>query len=411
MGNGVQMNLRGLTVLIVAIVLLGLTKAGRAQDEDPAKDALIVETLLRLDNVDLEAKPKSKAAVLRYLRANPGSEQFFQLLERFNLPEAGEVLLELAVTAPTDTQGVKAAELLVKHDDAKRLAAVIGGDDSARAAALIVALGNAGGKRVAELLEPLVTDAHHPLAVRSAAAAAIAKTKPGETYLLDLAKDKKLPADLNFTVANVLAASPLPEVREAAAKYLPLPATAGAKPLPPLAELLKMNGEAAHGKQLFETTGTCIKCHTVAGVGKDVGPNLSEIGSKLSKDAFFVAILDPSRRDQPQLRDVHCRDRRRQSDLGHPGQQDRRAGGAQGCRSDRPHAQRGGPGRFQEAAHLADARRPAKAAHGPGPGRRGGVSDDAQEAVGALAQLWPAAFNRNGPDGAAESSPGSATLG
>ena len=38
--------------------------------------------------------------------------------------------------------------------------------------------------------------------------------------------------------------------------------------------------------------------------------------------------------------------------------------------------------RLQEATHLADARRPAKAAHGPGPGRRGGVSDDAQEALG-----------------------------
>jgi putative heme-binding domain-containing protein len=28
--------------------------------------------------------------------------------------------------------------------------------------------------------------------------------------------------------------------------------------------------------------------------GKEVGPNLSEIGSKLSKDAMFASILDPS---------------------------------------------------------------------------------------------------------------------
>jgi putative heme-binding domain-containing protein len=232
--------------------------------------------------------------VLRYLRANPGSEPFFQLLERFTIPDADDVLLDLAVARPGETAGVKAAELLLKHDDRKRIAQAIAGDDSSRAAALIVALGNVGGKQAIDLLTPLVTDAVHPLAVRSAAAAAVGKSKSGEAYLLSLAKDKKLPADLNFTVANVLLASPLPDVRAAAAKYLQLPASAGATPLPPLGELLKMNGDVAHGKQLFETTATCSKCHTVGGQGKDVGPNLTEIGSKLSKDAFLVSILDPS---------------------------------------------------------------------------------------------------------------------
>ncbi len=278
----------------VALSVFVATSAVRAQGDDPAKDALIVETLLRLDSVDLDAKPKSKAAVLRYLRANPGSEQFFQLLERFTIPDADDVLLDLAVARPGETAGVKAAELLLKHDDRKRIAQAIAGDDSSRAAALIVALGNVGGKQAIDLLTPLVTDAVHPLAVRSAAAAAVGKSKSGEAYLLSLAKDKKLPADLNFTVANVLLASPLPDVRAAAAKYLQLPASAGATPLPPLGELLKMNGDVAHGKQLFETTATCSKCHTVGGQGKDVGPNLTEIGSKLSKDAFLVSILDPS---------------------------------------------------------------------------------------------------------------------
>ncbi len=274
-----------------------LTLAGstlRAEDEDPAKDALIVETLLRLDNVDLDAKPKSKAAVLRFLKANPGSERFFQLLERFAIPEANDVLLDLAVAQPGETAGVKAAELLLKHDDGKRIAAAITGDDAPRAAALITALGSVGGKQVIDKLTPLVTDAARPLAVRSAAATALGKSKSGEAYLLSLAKDKKLPADLNFTVANVLFASALPDVRSEAAKHLQLPASAGAKPLPPLGDLLKMQGDVAHGKELFNTTATCNKCHTVNGQGKEVGPNLSEIGSKLSKDAFLVAILDPS---------------------------------------------------------------------------------------------------------------------
>ncbi|MEZ6111521.1 MAG: c-type cytochrome [Pirellulaceae bacterium] len=42
------------------------------------------------------------------------------------------------------------------------------------------------------------------------------------------------------------------------------------------------------------TTATCGKCHKVRDEGKEVGPELSEIGSKLSRDALYVAILDPS---------------------------------------------------------------------------------------------------------------------
>ncbi len=44
---------------------------------------------------------------------------------------------------------------------------------------------------------------------------------------------------------------------------------------------------------IFRTKGTCAACHKVSGDGKEVGPDLSEIGSKLSKEALYVSILDP----------------------------------------------------------------------------------------------------------------------
>lgn len=280
--------------LACALVACRLIANAHAEDFDPDKDALIVETLLRLDPFDLEAKPKTKAAVLRYLKANPGNDAFFQLIERFAIKDAGDTLVELAIAKPAETAGVKAAELLLKLADEDRIKCAIADDDAARAAAMITALGNVGGKAVAERLMPLITDADKPLAVRSAAAAAIGKTQPGEKFLLACVQGKKVAEDLNFTLANVLLASADPAIKSEAAKFLTLPGGAGAKPLPPLAELLKMPGNSAHGKELFGTTATCVKCHTVNGQGKDVGPNLSEIGSKLGKDALLVSILDPS---------------------------------------------------------------------------------------------------------------------
>ncbi len=115
---------------LLTLGILAASSALPAQEADPAKDALIVETLLRLDHVDLEAKPKTKAAVLRFLKANPGSDQFFQLVERFGIKDAADILLDLAVAKPGETAGVKAAELLIKIDDNHRIDQTLAGEDT-----------------------------------------------------------------------------------------------------------------------------------------------------------------------------------------------------------------------------------------------------------------------------------------
>ena len=61
-----------------------------------------------------------------------------------------------------------------------------------------------------------------------------------------------------------------------------------------MAELLKKRGNAGAGKAVFAGAGTCAKCHVVGGEGKAVGPDLSGIGAKLSKQALYESILAPS---------------------------------------------------------------------------------------------------------------------
>ncbi|MCA9269065.1 MAG: c-type cytochrome, partial [Planctomycetales bacterium] len=61
-----------------------------------------------------------------------------------------------------------------------------------------------------------------------------------------------------------------------------------------LAQLIAQAGDSARGHEIFRTKGTCIKCHQIRREGKQVGPSLAEIGSKLTREAMFVSILDPS---------------------------------------------------------------------------------------------------------------------
>jgi putative heme-binding domain-containing protein len=282
-----------LVVLFVASCVPPL-HAGADDDAQRAKDAVIVRALMRLPGIDLSAKPEAKAALLRHLSTIKGTDAYFELIEKFKLREVSPELLEIAVESPDISTAVKAARLLVKFDDQELLEMTIGGNESAKAARLVEILGLVADAKTNALIRPLVTDAGKPLPVRSAAVTALGRNAPGQKQLLQIVEQDKLPTDTQFAAANALLSSSDEAIRAAAAKRLSLPAGAGGETLPPVAELVRRSGNAERGKLLFNTTGTCAKCHKVVGEGKDVGPDLSEIGSKLSKEAMYVSILDPN---------------------------------------------------------------------------------------------------------------------
>ena len=61
--------------------------------------------------------------------------------------------------------------------------------------------------------------------------------------------------------------------------------------LPPINELMAMTGVIENGKTVFKNS--CAICHQVGEEGMDFGPKLTEIGSKLSKEAQYIAIIHP----------------------------------------------------------------------------------------------------------------------
>ena len=58
---------------------------------------------------------------------------------------------------------------------------------------------------------------------------------------------------------------------------------------------MNRKGDAVAGERVFNSpTVGCANCHRINGQGTDFGPDLSEIGTKLGKDALYESILDPS---------------------------------------------------------------------------------------------------------------------
>ncbi len=236
--------------------------------------------------------PEFKAALAKALDGAKGTDQFLDLVMAYNLRDRADDLWAMALADSTGSRGVKAAQYLLRSGERERIVKSLADDDVAEKAANV--LGLTQERAAIDLLLPLVQDAKRKQTLRSAAVTALGHSRLGEQAILALAAKGQITVELQYAAAKVLQASADARIREEAAKYLKLPEPAGGKPLPPLHELALRRGNVERGKTVFSTTGTCVKCHTINGVGKDVGPNLSEIGAKFPKDALYESILFPS---------------------------------------------------------------------------------------------------------------------
>jgi len=281
-----------LTALTIAATLTAIAAPAAA---DPARDAVIVKTLMRLPNADISAREDLKAAVLRHMATVRGTAEYIELAKRFRFKAVSAELFKLAIGNPTGAQGAAAASLLLDNNDAQALTDAFSSSDDKQAMAAVTAVSKSGNAKAVALLAPLVTAPDkYPVAIRTAAVRGLAANLNGQKQLLKFAANGTLPADVEFVAADALLSSVSPLIKAEATKRFKRPNTGDSQPLLPLSQLVKARGNVTNGHHVFRNKGTCIKCHKIGEEGKDVGPALTEIGSKLSREAIFVSILAPS---------------------------------------------------------------------------------------------------------------------
>lgn len=292
------MNTRTFNIFVgIALFLFAFSLPAQqpSTGDDAQKTALAVEALTRLQNVNLEQNPKLEQTVLRVLEKTRGSPAFVKLVQHFKLKDQDAGLLEVATRNPTNETGVEAIRLVLANRDSTALERALRSTNRDEAIKTAEVLGNASDKSAVPLLLPLTEQAVTDPALRRQTVRSLAKTSEGASGLLSLAKAGKLPEDVKFTAATELSRVRWPEIKEQAAQVLPLPSGQNNEPLPPIADLLKMKGNPVGGAQVFNSpTVGCANCHRINGQGVDFGPDLSEIGTKLGKDALYESILDPS---------------------------------------------------------------------------------------------------------------------
>ncbi len=272
--------------LLFLLPLLALTAS--AQDTTEA-DKRIVQTVQRLASFDYhKASAKTKEAIDRHLAATAGSEEYFQLVEKFGLVSQKDSLLKLAVEKAGTPPAGQAVKLLFQFGQAAAVQEKLATLDAAAAAPFMESVAGVGTKETTDLAAAVLSDAKSAPPLADAALKGLARHTAGQQAILAAAQAGKIPDALKPAAAAALATSTDEAIRTAAAKVLAMTATK----LPPVAELVKKSGDATKGQTVFMTW--CFSCHQVNGLGVDFGPALSEIGTKLAKEALYDSILNPS---------------------------------------------------------------------------------------------------------------------
>jgi len=223
-----------------------------------------------------------------------GTQRFVDIVQRFGLKDRQDDLVTLAAAEGTSEQlAAAAAGVVIDGGGEDRVQTALAGDASA-ASRLLNALGIRGSGRSIALLKRTLADANAAAELKSAAVHGLARSQQGAKEIVSMAKAGELTGVLPQVAAVVIASCPWGDIRQSAADVLPMPKAKGGEKLPPVSDLVKRNGNAANGKVVFAGAGTCAKCHIVNGEGKAVGPNLSGVGAKLSREALYESVLAPS---------------------------------------------------------------------------------------------------------------------
>ena len=248
--------------------------------------------LQHLDPTKIKIDQKVRMALDRTLAELTGTREYLHLIEKYGLTSKKENLLKLIFSK--SKLAPEAARLLLDpntFDAEDQLLSLLRRDEQ-YALPVISAIESIGNKSSFHILTSAMLDSSQSLEIRKAAILGLGKTWSGEDALLNAVKDPRFDPALAEVAAGVLFNVYRVSIHSEASKHLPKPEFSGGNKLPTVRELVVSTGNPQRGRKVFDLF--CKTCHQVQGEGIDFGPKLTEIGTKLSREGLYRAIMYPS---------------------------------------------------------------------------------------------------------------------
>jgi putative membrane-bound dehydrogenase-like protein len=271
--------------------LLGILNKNLSLEKDSDRMGVKKLVLTHLDPSTIRNSAMAMQSLQEVLKDMEGTMEYVEMVQRQQLKEENPRLLQLALNHSEQQVGRAAATTLLNQEGEQLVREVLRGPDELTSLKMMTAIRGIGSKTSLQLLEDMAFSTSFPLPLRREAAASIGRSYGGENRILELLRENKVPENLIASAVTGVSNAWRQDVRAEAATYLNNQTQENTAALPPMKELLAVEGDKDKGKLVFSRT--CSICHQVGDAGVDFGPKLTEIGSKLSREAQYISIIHP----------------------------------------------------------------------------------------------------------------------
>ncbi|HEU4722326.1 MAG TPA: HEAT repeat domain-containing protein [Gemmatimonadaceae bacterium] len=225
---------------------------------------------------------------------------------KLRVMEAGPILLTKVQSAPTTDVRIAALRALAAMRHERVAEAVRGALQDKDAPVRMAALSaipplNLPEATTIELLSSVIgkgSTAEQQSALQAMGQVPGTTGREAMSRLVQQLEEGKLAPEIQLDVAEAARASKDPALVARLDKLTS--GKAGAKPVDLFADALR-GGDARRGARVaFQAPAAqCTRCHSFGGPGSNVGPNLSGVASRLSREQLLEALVDPSARVAP----------------------------------------------------------------------------------------------------------------
>ncbi|WP_435353636.1 PVC-type heme-binding CxxCH protein [Emticicia sp. SJ17W-69] len=261
-------------------VLLGMLDGGNASSE------IMTLVFKHLDVKSANQNPLFRTLLPKVLNGIKNPTDYLDLVKRYEMKDQSDRLTAMVMN--DSLLGNEAAKIQIKINGLGEFQKLAKSKDEDLARKAIMIYGGVDEKPVTDYLVSLFNNKNLSKNLRNEAMRAMNGWN-SESILWDLVKANKVSDEVMPIAKKILLGTWHGDIRSEAMKMF------GAeldKELGDINDLAKGIGNVTKGQTVFKTY--CVACHQVKGEGVNFGPNLTEIGSKLSKTALYSAIINPS---------------------------------------------------------------------------------------------------------------------
>ncbi len=261
-------------------VLFGLLENGNASSE------ILTLVFKHLDPTMALKNPVFKTLLPKVMAGITNTSDYLDIVGKYNLKSEENRLTNIVLN--DSIFGKEAAKIQVKINGIGALKALSNEKDEKTVLKAVKLYGYVDEQPITDFLIMVFNDSKRSQSVREEAMWAMNGWK-SEEILWELIQQNKVSKEVLPIAQKILMGTWHSDIRAAAMKLF---GKSLDQSLGTIEALVPLKGNRDAGQKVFKMY--CIACHQVRGEGVSFGPGLSEIGSKLSKEGLYSAILNPS---------------------------------------------------------------------------------------------------------------------